>query len=267
MPKFSIVTVTWNSAKTLEETILSVRAQRGAEVEHIIIDGGSTDGTLDIIGKYRDVLGPVISEKDKGIYDAMNKGLALASGEFTGFLNSDDYFYSPDAIANVAGRLDQTGADCIWGDVVFIDEERRPRRYLTGSLFQPWMFRFGVALPHPSFYARTAHLRAVGGFAAQYKIAGDFDLMLKLLARPGLRTAALRQIVAVMRIGGVSTADLNATRTATHEIADALERNGKSGPAFFLQMRYGLKALEIIRGRLQRWRGISYPAPRGGIDG
>ena len=259
--RISVVTVTLNSAATLEDTLISVRAQTGIEVEHIIVDGGSTDGTLALVDRYRDRLGPCISERDSGIYNAMNKGLALATGEYIGFLNSDDYFASPDVLSSVARKSRAGQMDCLCGDIVIIDSGRRPLRYMRSRSFRPSLLTYGVSLPHPAFYMRTDLLREMGGFAEQYRIASDFDLILRLFARARLRFESIDKLLAVMRVGGASSAGWASTQKATREIADILNRHGTPRSQTALRLRYLPKALEIAHGGLLRMRGNRYEPP------
>lgn len=250
MPKISVVTVCYNSASTLEDTIRSVIAQRDADYEHIIVDGGSTDGSLDIVETYRDHFAAVISEPDRGIYDAMNKGLRLASGEFVGFLNSDDYFAGPAALSALQNALTTRGLDAVWGDVVQVDDKGTPQRLIKGSRFRPWLFSIGLMPPHPSFYARRSALLAAGEFNRSFRIGGDFDLLVRLFRQPGLRTAYIGELTTAMRVGGASTQGVGATQRINHEVLESLRSHGLSAHGGLLALRYPLRAVEVAQGRL-----------------
>jgi glycosyltransferase involved in cell wall biosynthesis len=267
MPKISVVTVAFNSERTIEDTILSVRSQKDADCEHIIVDGGSRDGTMAIVDRHRHHLGAVISEPDKGIYDAMNKGVALARGEYLGCLNSDDYFASDHALARIQAAFEaEGGADCVWGNIVYVDASGRPRRIVDASWFRPSLFKFAIMPPHPGFYARTDAIRAAGGFEPKYKIAGDFDLMVRLFQDPSFRGKHIDELVTVMRLGGVSTEGIAVSRFSSSELLDALTRNGISSRPWMVNVRYLLKTIEMLRGSLLYARGKTYP-PRRAAEG
>jgi glycosyltransferase involved in cell wall biosynthesis len=256
----SIVTVSYNSAATIADTLRSVAAQEGVEVEHIIIDGASRDDTLALVERHGVANRVVVSEKDRGIYDAMNKGLALARGEFVGFLNSDDYFIDRQALASLAAAM-RPDVDAVLGDIVFIDEARKARRCMRARQFNPALLRLGLGLPHPAFYVRTALLRQIGGFHDGYRIAADFDLVLRLFKVNRTRLATVSRALVAMRIGGASTAGLGATALATREMADSLARHGMATPKALLNLRYVQKALEVVHGRMLRLAGHVYAAP------
>jgi glycosyltransferase involved in cell wall biosynthesis len=260
MPKLTVVTVAYNSAKTIEDTILSVRAQTGADFEHIIIDGGSQDETMQIVDRYRDGLAAVVSEPDEGIYDAMNKGLALARGTYFGCLNSDDYFASPTTLARVEQELQSRNVDGVWGNVVHVDAIGRPRRLMEVRNFHAWQLRFGLMPPHPAFYVRTDAIRAVGGFSTKYRIAGDFDLMVRMFSSREFHCEHFNEIVTVMRIGGVSTNGLAATQKISDELTDVLAQHEISTSAPAIRARYLLKLLELARGRALALRGQRFPS-------
>ena len=262
MPTFSVITATYNSAKTIEDTLQSVRAQASVDIEHVIVDGGSTDDTLEIIHRYRSSVAKVISEPDDGIYDAMNKGLNLATGDFTGCLNSDDYFASTGSLRAISGALHRTHADCAWGSIIFVDDYGRPRRKMSGSWFAPQHLQYAIMLPHPAFYARTALLKAAGGFDASYKIAGDFNLIVQLFKNPGLKFTRIKDVITIMRLGGVSTKDMQATRIASTELQRVLDNNGIETSPAKVNLRYVLKAAESIEGRLMALAGARFPVPK-----
>lgn len=256
---FSVITVAFNSARTIEDTIRSVRAQRGTDFEHIIIDGGSTDGTMDIINKYRDGFAAIVSEPDKGIYDAMNKGVRLASGEFLGCLNSDDYFATPFSLAHMQQALEANKTDCAWGNVVHVDATGRPVRVMSGRVFRPSLLHHAIMPPHPAFYARTAVIKAIGGFDPTYRIAGDFDLIIRLFQQPGFSGCHVDTIVTAMRIGGVSTDGLGATRTVSSEMLRALRTNAIRPGFAGVLARYPLKVKELLSGKWAALAGRRFP--------
>lgn len=236
-----------------------MRAQKDADFEHIIVDGASHDGTMKIVDRHRDAFSSVVSEPDKGIYDAMNKGVRLAKGEFVGCLNSDDYFASPHSLFRIQQALEASAADGAWGNIIHVEADGRPHRLMDGGWFKPSLFKYAIMPPHPAFYVRTEAVRAAGGFEPKYKIAGDFDLMVRLFKNPAFRGVHINELITVMRLGGVSTNGLGATRHASIELHHALIRNGIATTAGKVKMRYLLKLLEIARGHILALGGSRFP--------
>jgi len=204
--KVSIITVTYNSAFYLEDTISSIRNQIYSNIEYIVVDGGSTDRTLEIINNNKDIIKYYISEKDNGIYDAMNKGIKLATGEIIGFLNSDDFFYDDKVINNIVDQFTDN-IDCIFGNVVFVKPANLDKyiRLYSSKNFKISQFKLGQMPAHPSFYARSVVYKNVGNFKTNYKIAADFDFLLRVLVTHKYQFKYLNFIFVKMRIGGVST--------------------------------------------------------------
>jgi len=247
--KFSVITVCFNAAATIRDTLRSVAAQTHPLIEHIVIDGGSSDGTLDIIAEFPHVA-RIVSERDAGIYDAMNKGLRLATGDAIGFLNSDDFFSRADALALLSAGLMETGADAVAADVALVDPTRldRVRRHYAVTGYRSWMLRFGHMPPHATLYVRREILEQIGEFDPSYRIAGDFELTVRLLL--GAR-ASLHLVPATLvgfREGGVSTRDVKAKFRMNAEILHALRRNGISAGLLQLYARYPFKALQYMTG-------------------
>ncbi|MBL9010954.1 MAG: glycosyltransferase [Alphaproteobacteria bacterium] len=256
MTAISVITVCLNAGATIERTIRSVRAQTGVSIEHILIDGGSTDATMDIVAHYRDGFATVVSERDRGLYDAMNKGLALARGDFTGFLNADDAFAGPGVLASLAAAAARIGGDAAIGDVLQVDALDRPARMIRGDRVPARKLHRGIAPPHPAFYARTDALRAAGGFDTSYRRAADFDLMARLILAPGFRAAYRPGTVTHMRLGGLSTQGLRASHAASAEILRSCRTNGIRATTWTVLSRYPQKAREVVHGRLMRLRGV-----------
>jgi glycosyltransferase len=227
--KLSIITVSYNSAATITDTLRSVARQTYVDVEHIIIDGGSRDATLAIVAAEGAHVARVVSERDSGIYDAMNKGLRLATGDLVGFLNADDMLASPQALAQIAAAA--VGADVVYGDLVYVDKDRPERqiRYWRSGAFRRERLRFGWMPPHPTFYVTRSFLASVGAFDTDFRIAADYDLMLRCLVRPELRVAYLPHVLVRMRTGGASKRSLAALQTKSREDLLALRRNRVGG--------------------------------------
>lgn len=246
---FSIVTASYNAAATIADTLRSVRAQDYPNYQHIIVDGASKDATVEVVNKYRHDRLSLISEPDQGCYDAMNKGLRLATGDVVVFLNSDDFLARPDALSLVASAFSSTGADCVVGSTAIVDFEniQRVHRLYRGIGFRPWMLRFGHMPPHPSFYATREKLLSVGGFDTSFRVSADFDQMVRLFIKEQVRLATIPQTLSGFRIGGISTRDWAARMTIDCEIGRSLRQNGLASPAALRRLRYPLKALQLLR--------------------
>jgi len=225
--KVSIVTVCFNSAATIEDTIRSVRGQTYESLEHIIVDGGSTDGTQEIVSRYNGRIKKFISEPDRGIYDAMNKGLALVTGEVVAFLNADDVYASPIVIGDIATTMSADRADGVYGDLVYVrsPDSRRILRYWRAGEYRPRAFYRGWVPPHPTFFCRTALYRELGGFDPAYRIAGDFELMLRFIEKNGISVRYIPKPLVRMRAGGRANT-VRGMIQGNREIVHAFRRNG-----------------------------------------
>ena len=239
--KISIITVAFNSAKTIEDTLRSVACQTHGEIEHIVIDGASTDNTMTIVQREGAHVARAVSERDRGIYDAMNKGLSLATGQVVGFLNSDDMFASPDSVALIAEAfLDQT-IEGVYGDLVFVDPRNveritrywRPGVHVAGACAKGWM------APHPTFYVRRDTLDRVDGFDLTYKLQADFDLMLRLFEKERIKTRYLPETLVRMRVGGAHTGSISNIIKGNIEAERACKRAGFSGGLPFMIRKMG----------------------------
>ena len=208
--KISIITATYNSAATIADTIESVSSQTYKNIEHIIIDGLSKDKTLEIVKNSKHI-GPVFSEKDKGIYDAMNKGIVKASGDIIGILNSDDFYASNDVIEQVANLFETTNCDLLYGDLYFIDQNNTSkvkRKWVAGN-YKLKDFLYGWMPPHPTFFVRKDIYEKYGMFNMELGSAADYELMLRFMYKNKLKTAYLNKVMVLFRIGGASTKNLN----------------------------------------------------------
>jgi len=205
--KISIITTSFNSAKTIEDTIKSVINQSYRDIEHIIIDGGSIDGTLDIINKYKDKITKIVSEKDNGIYDAMNKGIKLATGEVVGILNSDDFYSSNSTLQMVADKMMETNSDCVWGDLVYVDQNDTSKvvRDWKSSPYKAGSFQRGWHPPHPTFFVKKSVYDKYGLFREDLSTSADFELMLRFLEKNKITSNYISEVLVKMRIGGAST--------------------------------------------------------------
>lgn len=234
--KISIVTVTLNSAATIADTLRSVDAQTYGDIEYLIVDGASTDETLNTIRAHGRRVSTVVSEPDRGIYEAMNKGARLATGDMIGFLNADDVLASPGAIAAIAAAAQEPTVDAVYGDLLYVtrhDTEHVVRRWHGGEFKLPRL-RWGWMPPHPTFYVRRSQLLSLGGFDASLKIAADYEFMLKFLTRPGIRAEYLAEVLVRMRSGGASNRSIRALAQKSREDLLAMRRNRVGGIATLL---------------------------------
>jgi glycosyltransferase involved in cell wall biosynthesis len=234
--KISIVTVAFNSATTIADTLSSVAAQTYPDIEHIVVDGASRDETMAIVRREGAHLARVVSEPDQGIYDAMNKGIALATGDIVGFLNSDDMLADPGAAAAIAQALADSGADAVFGDILMVDPVRldRVRRYWRPGPHRPGALLRGWMAPHPTLYVRRQVLLDCGGFDLAYRLTADFDLELRLFEQRKIRSHYLPRTLVRMRVGGASTGNWRNVLTGNLEAAHSARRHGHSGGLGFI---------------------------------
>ncbi len=230
--KVTVITVCFNSAASIADTLDSVAVQTHPDIEHIVIDGASTDNTTAIVQDRGKHVAHFISEPDRGIYDAMNKGLQLATGELVGFLNADDMFAHPDVVASIARAAQRDPhADAVYGDIVYVRADRPDHvlRYWRSGKFTRSKLRFGWMPPHPSFYLRTDKLAEIGRFDDQLRIAADYDFILRSLARPNVHAVYIPEVLVRMRAGGASNRSIEAMLRKSREDLKALNRNGVGG--------------------------------------
>lgn len=247
--KFSIVTVCFNSAKTIEDTLRSVAAQAWPEVEHILVDGGSTDGTLAIIERYRKSLAVVISEPDHGIYDAMNKGVRAATGDVVAFLNADDLYAHHNVLGGVAKLMRKEHLDALFGDIEFFRPQNPAlavRRY-SSARFRPGRIAWGWMPAHPALFLRHDIFQTVGPFRTDYRIAGDFEFVARAFGRHSLRYRHLPEVLVRMRTGGVSTGGWRNTLLLNQEVLRACRDNGIPTNMLKILSKYPAKLLEYLR--------------------
>jgi len=204
--KFSIITVVYNKKDHIEDCIKSVLSQSYKDIEHIIVDGKSTDGTMDIINKYRDKISKIISEKDEGYTYAMNKGLKVATGEIIAFLHSDDFYANNEVIEKVANIFKEKAVDSLYGDLVYVnkDNPKQVVRYWKGGSYSVTKFGWGWMVPHPTFFVKKDIYRKYGYFNTDFHIAADYEIILRLLWKYKISIFYLPQVLVKMRTGGTS---------------------------------------------------------------
>jgi glycosyltransferase len=247
--KITIITVAYNSAATIADALQSVVAQTHPDIEHIVIDGGSKDATEAVVHAEGSRVSQFLSERDEGIYDAMNKGIALATGDFVGFLNADDMLATPDSVAKVAQAAAASGADAVCGDLVYVNKERTNEvvRYWRCGEFSPQRLRFGWMPPHPTLYVRRSRLAELGRFDVTLRIAADYDFMLRYLGHPGMRIAYVPEVLVRMRTGGASNRSLSALIEKSREDLIALRKN-RAGGVFTLLCKNARKLPQFFAG-------------------
>lgn len=249
----SVITVTYNSEKNIRDTLESVLRQSYCDIEYIIVDGASEDRTLEIVKEYKPAFGGrlrYVSEVDHGVYDAMNKGLRMATGDVVGFLNSDDFFTSNDVLQEVASTFESNDIDAVYGDVHFVktDDASKRVRYYSSRFFARPLMRFGFMPAHPSFYCRRNAYLKYGGFDTTYKIAADFENLLRIIYIHRIRMKYIKKDFVTMRVGGISTAGMASRKLIMKEHLHAMKKNGVYSNFFLLSLRYIYKIGELVRG-------------------
>lgn len=245
--KISLVTTTFNSAATIRDTIESVLAQNYIDTEHIIIDGASCDNTLDNVKYYGNKIATIISEPDQGIYDAMNKGIKAATGDVIGILNSDDFFTSTDVLSTIAETFQNNDIDALYGDVHFVNPDNLEKtvRYYSSAIFRPSLFRFGFMPAHPSFYMKKSCYEKFGLYSLDYKIASDYDLLIRYLYLHKIKYKYIKKDFVTMRTGGISTENVNSRIILNKEIIKACRQYGIYTNMLLLSLKYLYKIFEL----------------------
>ena len=253
--KISVITATWNSASTLRDTLESVLKQTYPDVEHIVVDGGSTDGTMELVKEYEPRYNGRLryaSEPDKGIYDAMNRGIRMATGEVVGILNSDDFYTSDRVLERVAEVMEREKVDAVYGDVHYVNDGRLEKcvRYYSSKPFRRGWMRLGFMPAHPSFYCRREVYMKYGGFDISYRVAADFENLLRLIFVNKIKTAYIPKDFVTMRTGGASSSGIRSHKQIMKDHLRALKENGIYSNIFLLSLRYVYKVYEVAKTRL-----------------
>lgn len=232
--KISIITVAFNAEKTIGDTIESVLKQDYEDIEYIIIDGASTDQTLDVINQYKSQIDTIISEPDQGIYDGMNKGISYATGDFVGILNADDFYTDHTVVSRIVEQIQKAKANAIYADLKYVDAEdplKVKRKWVSGE-FKREKFINGWMPPHPTFFLQRTLYEKYGGYSLDLKSAADYELMLRMLLRHKVPTTYLNAFIISMRVGGVSNASVKNRVNANREDRKAWEMNNLK-PRFY----------------------------------
>lgn len=247
--KISIVTVAYNAAHTIGDTLASVAAQTHPDIEHIVVDGASTDGTLAVVARQGGHVARLISEPDKGIYDAMNKGLRVATGDVIGLLNADDVYADDGVLARVASTMTHERLDALFGDAEFVSHARpgRPLRRYRSDRFRPDRIAWGWMPAHPTLFLRRQVYERFGLFRTDYRIAGDFELVARVFHGNTLKYRHLPEVMVCMRTGGISTGGWRSTLLLNREVLRACKENGIRTSLPRILSKYPAKLLEFMR--------------------
>ena len=228
---FSIITAVWNRATTLGDALDSLSAQSCTDWEHIVQDGGSTDGTLDLLATYTDPRRSVVSERDGGIYDALNRALDRCHGDVIGLLHSDDFLAHPRVLEQVARTFAETGADAVYGDLDYVsatDTTRVIRHWRSGD-YAPEKLRRGWMPPHPALFLRRSVIERFGGYDTSFRIAADYDTILRYFGTGGISAAYVPEVLVKMRVGGESNRSLGRIIRKSREDLRAMKKNNIGG--------------------------------------
>ncbi|RAI91655.1 glycosyltransferase family 2 protein [Algoriphagus yeomjeoni] len=246
--KVSLITVTYNSDATLQDTINSVWLQDYPDIEYIVVDANSKDETISIIKNNNHCISKWISEPDRGLYDAMNKGLKMASGDIVGIINSDDFYHRPDAISMIVEAFQSSKMDCVYADVEFVDPSNLHKtvRYYSSKRFALSKFKNGIMPAHPTFFTYRKNFEKYGLYKTDYKIAADFELLVRFLFKHKLSYYYLPIDLMKMRTGGLSTKSWKSNWIINQEDLRACRENGLKTNYFWLYSRYFKKLFEFI---------------------
>lgn len=247
--KVSIITVSYNSAETIEATIRSVVSQTYQNIEYIIIDGASKDGTMDIVNRYKSNISVIVSEPDKGIYDAMNKGVERATGEIIGILNSDDFYADDLVIEDVVAKFHETSSDALYADLVYVKRDRTDQilRVWSAGEYYPGRFLKGWMPPHPTFFVRRTFYERFGTYNTSLRSAADYELMLRFVHKHSIKLAYLPRVITKMRSGGQSNISLRNRIKANLEDRAAWRMNDITPAWYTLTWKPLSKVFQYLR--------------------
>ncbi len=246
--KVSLLTVSFNSEFTIKDTVESILSQDHKDIEYIIVDGNSKDNTVEIIKSFGTNIDKWISEPDKGIYDAMNKAIRMATGEVVGILNSDDFYSSSTIISQIANAFEDESIDAVFGDLVFVDPNNLKKvvRKYSSAQWHPEKFAKGFMPAHPTFFVRRKYYEQIGLFKTDYKIAADYELLIRFLYVHKLKYKYLPINMVTMRKGGVSSNGIMSNIILNDEIIRGCRENGIDTNVFKVYPKYFTKLFELF---------------------
>lgn len=259
--KVSIITVTYNSAKYVEDCINSIIRQNYKNIEYIVVDGNSTDGTIDIIKKYSQYITTWISEEDNGMYDALNKGMKIATGNVIGILNSDDVLASADVISEIVNCFQQHNVDSLYGDLVYVDpyDLQKVLRFWKGLPYERRRFKYGWMPAHPTFYIRRDLIEKFGGYESHYFTAADFEFMARYLYRFKISSCYLPKLIVKMRAGGASNESFSRRLRANRRDYLAMKKNKIPFPLIVSILKPLIKMPQFYYALFYKFLKISTP--------
>ena len=250
----SIITVVYNNVDFVGETIKSVLSQNYPLIEYIVIDGGSTDGTLSVINENRDQISALLSEPDHGIFDALNKGIRLATGDVIAILHSDDVFCNEGVVSSMMARMSEMKAEFCFSDLVIVDKSgTRVLRYYMAHYFKRWMFRIGWLPPHPTCFFKRSLFEEFGFYSTDYKVAGDFDFLVRIFYARKIKWAYLNRITVKMRSGGASNSGWKSKVRGINELSRVLHDNHIWSLYIFHVARFLIRIIELFIKPKQKW--------------
>jgi len=239
MSKLTIITIVYNNVRDIERTIQSILKQTYKKIEYIVIDGASTDGTLQVVERYKDQISKIVSEPDKGIYDAMNKGVAMAGGDIVGILNSDDFYSNNTVIEKVVKAFNVLDCEAVYGDLVFVDSKQTNkvvRKWVAGN-YDKKLFYKGWMPPHPTVFIKREVYEKYGLFNLKFKSSSDYELLLRLMLLKNIKVGYIPEVLVQMRTGGQSTKSLSNRLSAHKEDYLAWLSNGITPKWYTLAMK------------------------------
>lgn len=243
----SVVTVCKNAAETIEKTVQSVASQTYGNVEHIVVDGASNDGTVDVLERSSEMIGQWVTEPDNGIYDAMNKGVSMAKGDVIGFLNADDVYAHPNVLARISEVFLSEDVQACFGDVVMVRSDLETVvRYYRSNRFSPSRLSKGWMPAHPGLYLKTNLFHRYGNFRTDYRIAADYELVVRYFGVHQIAYRYLPEVLVKMRVGGASTRNINSNLILNREIVRACRENGIQTNLFKVLLKFPQKMMELL---------------------
>lgn len=245
--KITIITVCYNSVATVEKTILSVARQSYKNIEYIVVDGNSNDGTLELIKNHADKISKWISEPDKGLYDAMNKGILLATGDLIGILNSDDTFYSTTVVEEIANFHKQNNIDASVGTIIQHNEEGKIVRLYSSKYWNPEKLKIGFMPPHPSIFLKSTLFSSYGNYDLGFKIGADYELITRFFLKNNISWKYSGITTTAMLVGGLSSSGSASYKLITQEIQKALLMNGITFSAIKIKFRFIWKIIGFVK--------------------
>ena len=247
--KISIITVCYNSEKHIKSAIESVINQTYQNIEYIIVDGASKDRTVEIVKSYGNKITKFVSEPDKGIYDAMNKGFKMATGDYLAIINSDDFYMHNNVISSVVAELELKKTDCLFADLIYVEENNSDKqvRYWKSKPFVKNSFKKGWHPPHPTFFVKNEIYKKYGYFDLSFKLAADFELMLRFLEKYEISSCYLPEVIVKMRLGGASNESFKSIYIQNIECINSFKKNGLKVPLYYPVVRLLPKIFQYFK--------------------